>query len=120
MRLGTWGENLAANYLEEQGYECLDRNIRIGPRELDLVMQIEDTVVFVEVKTRVSAEYGPPEAAISQSKRRNLVQAAWGYLEQVDRLQAAWRFDEIAIEATRQREVIRLDHYPAAFEVGML
>ena len=120
MRLGRWGENLAARHLEKQGYVYLDRNVRIGAKELDLVMQIEDMVVFVEVKTRVSLEYGPPEAALSPAKRRNLFQAAWGYLEQAGRLDSAWTIDVIAIEATRDREVLRLDHYPAAFEIGTL
>jgi putative endonuclease len=117
MRLGQWGEKLAADYLEQRGYTCRAKNVRIGAKEIDLVMERDDLIVFVEVKTRATDSFGLPEASLGTSKRQHLIEAAWGYLEQVDRLQSAWRYDVIAIEVTKAREVIRLDHYPAAFDI---
>ncbi len=120
LRLGAWGENLAAEYLVRRGYSCLAKNVRVGAKEIDLVMEHDDLIVFVEVKTRATDTFGRPEAAVRKSKQQHLIEAAWGYLAQIDRLQTAWRYDVIAIEATKEREVIRIDHYPAAFEIGSI
>ena len=120
MNLGKWGEQLALNYLQERGYVLLAKNIHIGLCELDLVMRLQDMIVFVEVKTRVSNAFGTPEEAVSSRKQQRLQRAAWGFLEQNGELQAPWRIDVIAIEATKERKVLRLDHYPGAFDMGLL
>ena len=117
MRLGPWGEKLAADYLEQRGYTCQAKNVRIGAKEIDLVMERDDFIVFVEVKTRTGSSFGFPEASLVASKRQHLIDAAWGYLAQVDRLHSAWRYDVIAIEVNKAREVTRFDHYPAAFDI---
>ncbi|MEJ2013224.1 MAG: YraN family protein [Anaerolineales bacterium] len=120
MNLGEWGEDQAATYLAENGYRLLERNVRVGPCELDLVMTHEDMIVFVEVKTRVSSAYGSPEEAVTDRKRERLQRAAWGYLERTDQLNMPWRIDVLAIVVSPGRELIRLDHYPGAFDVGLL
>ena len=120
MRLGEWGEQQALSYLLDQGYRLLARNLHIDHCELDLVMKDRDVIVFIEVKTRVSLTFGAPEEAISFRKQSRLQKAAWGYLEQSNQLHSPWRIDVVAIEATKNRELLRLDHYPGAFDVGLM
>jgi putative endonuclease len=120
MRLGEWGERRALSYLQGQGYRLLAQNVHIEHCELDLVMEDRDMIVFVEVKTRTSSTFGAPEDSISSRKRSRLQKAAWGFLEQNDKLHSPWRIDVIAIEASKNRALIRLDHYPGAFDVGLM
>jgi putative endonuclease len=120
MRLGAWGEKKALAYLLEKGYLFIGANVRVGPYELDLVMRDQEMVVFVEVKTRVSSSFGSPEEAVSIRKQEHLQKAAWGFLEQSGYLHSPWRIDVVAIEATEARQLIRLDHYPGAFDVGLM
>jgi len=119
MKLGTWGEERALEYLLARGYTLLARNARAGACELDLVMEYAGMVVFVEVKTRTYPALAAPEEALSARKQERLQRAAWGFLEQQDRLHSPWRIDVIAIEVSRGREILRFDHYPAAFDVGL-
>jgi len=120
MRLGAWGEKQALAYLLEKGYSFIGANVRVGRYELDLVMRSQEIIVFVEVKTRVSSSFGAPEEGVSLRKREHLQKAAWGFLEQSGQLHSPWRIDVVAIEATEGRRLIRLDHYPGAFDVGLM
>ena len=70
--LGKWGEDLAAEYLQEKGYLILERDWKSGHRDLDIVAQDGDTIVFVEVKTRRNRLFGEPEEAIDYQKRKSL------------------------------------------------
>ena len=58
--LGRWGETLAAEHLEAQGWTVLERNYRAGPPEIDLIAERGHTVAFVEVKTRSTTSGGAP------------------------------------------------------------
>ena len=74
-RAGAWGEQVAADYLDERGYRILGRNVRFGSRcELDLVARspAPETLVFVEVKTRRTEDFGRPASAVDRAKRRAL------------------------------------------------
>ena len=66
--LGQWGENLAAEYLRSKGYVIIDRDWRSGHRDLDIIAEDGDVVVFVEVKTRRNNLFGEPEEAIDFRK----------------------------------------------------
>jgi len=71
---GNAGEDLACKYLEEKGYEILERNKHFGRDcEIDIVAKIKDTIVFVEVKTRRTTAYGTPFESITRAKYFNLV-----------------------------------------------
>lgn len=75
---GKWGEDLAAKYLEERGFEILARNWRHERKEVDIIAQKEETLYFVEVKTRHGEEW-KAEAAVDTKKRSLLWRAmmAW-------------------------------------------
>ncbi len=118
-RLGEWGEAEARRYLETMGYFFVDRNYRAFEGEIDLVMRDGDIVVFVEVKTRTSNTFGTPEESVSKVKRQRLQRAAWAFLTEQEILDAPWRIDVSAIEASTNRTIQRLDHYPGAFYIEL-
>ncbi len=118
-RLGEWGEVEAQRYLEAMGYVFVERNYRAPEGEIDLVMQDGDIVAFVEVKTRSSNKFGSPEESVSKVKRQRLQRAAWAFLEEHEMLNASWRIDVVAIETSTNRTILRLDHYPNAFDIDL-
>jgi len=100
--LGKWGEALAGDYLSSLGYQILARNVRTPYGELDLVAQVGEgenaELVFVEVKTRATRSYGPPEVAVDYRKQAHLIASAEHYLSLMEKLPAIWRIDVIAIQ----------------------
>ena len=71
LSLGTWGENFAASYLRKQGLKILQRNLRTPVGEIDIVARDRKALVFVEVKTRQSRQYGTPQEAVGAHKQRH-------------------------------------------------
>ena len=96
-KLGPKGEELAAGYLQQQGYVILERNYRAKPGEIDIIARDGDTLCFVEVKTRKTLEFGTGLEAITTLKKRKLCQAALLYLTQNRRVDAKSRFDVVSI-----------------------
>lgn len=100
-RLGLWGEEQAARFLEAHGYRIVERRDREGKGELDLIAVGRDTagafVVFVEVKTRSSEAYGGPVAALDRRKRQALRRSALHYLRRVRGPTPRFRFDLVAV-----------------------
>ena len=76
IRLGNRGEQLARQYLQEQGYRILATNYRCSWGEIDIVAQEESEIVFVEVRTRRSAEFGTPEESLTPAKAQHLIASA--------------------------------------------
>ena len=111
--LGKEGENYAAEYLDEQGYEILDRNWMCGHKDLDIVASKDGTLVFVEVKTRSTMDWGDPEEAVNEKKIRNLVHAADAYIR-YNRLDMDVRFDIISI-IMDDTGFYRVEHIEQAF-----
>jgi putative endonuclease len=96
LALGAEGENRAARYFEARGYRIVARNVRAAGVEVDLIVRRRRTLVFVEVKTRRSRRFGPPELAVTAAKRARLVVAATAWLQENGRGFANARFDVIA------------------------
>lgn len=113
--LGKWGEEMAAQHLREQGYTILDRDWRLGHRDLDIVARTPDgtTVVFVEVKTRTSDVVSRPQDAVDARKVRSLGAAANAYVKEFQ-LWDELRFDLISIIGDRS-ETALLEHVEDAF-----
>jgi putative endonuclease len=116
-RLGKWGETEARRYLEAKTYVFIEKNFRVPEGEIDLVMQDGDIIVFIEVNTRTSDRFGAPEESVSWAKRKRLLRAAWAFLQERERVGASWRIDVVAIEASPNWTIQRLDHYQSAFEI---
>ena len=112
---GKWGEDEAAAYLEDEGYIILERDWKIGRRDLDIIALSPDgdTMVVVEVKTRTEEEYQKPEEAVDKRKMRNLAIAANAYAKEFQ-IDKDMRFDIISIVG-KGHQVLRLEHLEDAF-----
>ena len=75
---GKWGEDQAAKYLEDRGFEILARNWRHEHKEVDIIAQKDDTLYFVEVKTRHGEDWNAEEA-VGSKKRTLLWRASMGW-----------------------------------------
>ena len=93
---GRRGEEMACAYLRSQGYAIVERNWRSPFGELDIIARDGETLVFIEVKSRTSAGFGGPEAALTLQKRQRIVATARAYLSEVDS-ELAVRFDLVAL-----------------------
>ena len=98
--LGKWGEDLAVAYLQEKGYQLIERDWKSGRRDIDIIAKDETgAIVFVEVKTRRSRVFGEPEEAIDYRKMQSLQQAINHYIK-YRRINSSVRFDIISIVGT--------------------
>ena len=97
--LGRWGEDLATEYLRSKDYVIIDRDWHSGHRDLDIIAEDDDVVVFVEVKTRRNNIFGDPEEAIDFRKQRSL-QLAINHYVKANRIRKEIRFDIIAVTGT--------------------
>ena len=124
--LGKLGEDIAADYLEKNGYRIVRRNQRFGKNELDIVCEDDDFIVFVEVKTRSclypeSGDFGIPSRAVDEGKRRNTVKASRDYLAQ-NYINKQPRIDVIEVYMLEQKSefktptVLKVNHIRNAFD----
>jgi putative endonuclease len=93
---GRNGEDIACSFLRQKGYEIVERNYRIPGGEIDVIAKRNNELVFVEVKTRSSVQYGYPEEAVTHSKKIRLARAARSYIGRYA-VPPSYRFDIIAI-----------------------
>lgn len=80
-KFGEEGEKEAQEYLLKKGYTVLEVNYRLTPYEIDIIAMDNNTVVFVEVKTRQTDFYGHPIEFITGKKGQNLINVADYYLQ---------------------------------------
>jgi putative endonuclease len=112
--LGRWGEDMAADYLQAKGYEIIARNVRSKRGEIDLVALEGKSLIFVEVKTRSSDDYGFPEAAVTHRKQQTLVHCAQAFLLNHPEWGDDWRIDVIAIRKAVGDASPEIVHYQDA------
>jgi putative endonuclease len=111
LKLGQWGEQIAATYLAEQGYTILGSNIRTPYGEIDLVARQADSLVFIEVKTRSSTSLGYPEISITPKKFSHMVSAAQAYLLDNPEINLGWRIDVISIQRLSSGQPPEISHF---------
>ncbi len=109
--LGRRGEDFAAAYLKQNGYKVLYRNFR-GPKggEVDIICRdkAEKKLVFVEVKTRTSEEYGRPITAVDHAKQVFIARGALAWLRMLDDPEVGFRFDVVEVVMEEEHPVITL------------
>jgi len=113
-QIGNLGEKLAIKYLINKNYLILAKNYHIKGGEVDIIVQDKDTqeIVFVEVKTRTSNDFGWPEESINKKKRLRLAKTANKYLKDNKYpFDQNYRFDSIAIELDYQARLAKISHF---------
>ena len=107
---GRQGEDLAHRFLRKQGYIIVARNYRLssGDAEADLIAREGGDLVIVEVKTRATDDYGPPEQAVNPEKRRHLMRVAREYARKTDTPWEQVRFDIVSIVLREPPEITLL------------
>jgi putative endonuclease len=110
--LGRFGEELAVDFLQQNGYEILETNWVFQKAEIDIIAQKENILAVVEVKTRSSIEFGLPQDFVKPKKIQLLVKAVNEYVIAND-LDVEVRFDIIAIH--KDAKEFSIDHIEEAF-----
>lgn len=111
--LGMWGENTAADYLQQQGYTILYRNWRCGHRDIDIIAAMGDVLVMVEVKTRRNEDFTDASAAVNASKIKSLSVAANAFIKKYGGGYDV-RFDVVTVVGTPEEEP-QINHITDAF-----
>jgi putative endonuclease len=116
LEAGEWGERQAEGMLRAKGYRILGRRVRLSERdELDLVVRDGPVLVFVEVKTRRSEDFGAPGAAVDRAKRQALSRAAVRYLRRLHYPRVSFRFDVVEVVGEEGCPAPLLRHIENAF-----
>jgi len=95
--LGQKGEELALRFLKKNGYRIIQTNYSCKLGEVDIIAQEKDVLVFVEVKTRTSMAFGPPQLAVTPTKQHQLSKVALYFLKEKRIEDPKARFDVVAI-----------------------
>jgi putative endonuclease len=112
--LGRKGEDMAHRFLRGKGFHILARRFRLadGSGEIDIIGRHGELIVFVEVKTRQTSDFGGPERALGREKEIRLVRAARSYLLKAGADWSQARFDIVTVVVSKPPKV---SHYPDAF-----
>ena len=113
--IGDFGEKMACECLEKQGITVLKRNFHARCGEIDIIAKDGETIVFVEVKTRLSKSYGVPAEFVDYRKQEKIIQTALFYLGNDD---TDMRFDVIEVMYKPSGDaltVTEINHIKSAF-----
>jgi len=113
--LGEKGEKQAARYLKKKGYKVVTANYRCKYGEIDLIVRDADILIFIEVKTRTSTDFGDPAAAVDYRKQQQISKVAHHYLITHHNDDVDARFDVISILSPRGQKT-EIEHISDAFE----
>ena len=113
--LGIVGEDLAVDVLTARGYAILERRYRTGHGEIDIIALDGETLVFVEVRAKATAECGTAAESVTREKQRRVVRMAAAYLARHAIVDPQCRFDVVAIDdALGDRPIVTV--YAGAFD----
>lgn len=99
-RLGARGEKAAREYLKKNGWKILEKNYKNPFGEIDIIAQKDDTIAFIEVKTRLSDKYGSPSEAVGNQRKLRYIRGANYYFAEKE-INFTVRFDIIEVENGR-------------------
>jgi putative endonuclease len=108
--LGRRGEDIAQRFLQRAGVVIVNRNYRMasGGGEVDLIGWEADTLLFVEVKSRTTSEYGAPDRAVGPEKQASLIRAAREYARHAEVPWERVRFDVVNVLFAKPPEIMHL------------
>ena len=106
---GILGEKLAGNFLKKRGYRILETNYRCPHGEIDIIAKHKDSLVFIEVRTKKSLNFGSPEESITSAKKERMRATASYYQQAHSDLPSLWRIDFVAVELGQKGEPLRVE-----------
>lgn len=109
-RLGERGEDLAVDYLRKKGFRILERNFRCRLGEIDIIARDGGDIVFVEVRSRSSSQYGLAQESINRNKMNRLRRLAGFYLAGRGEGELNVRFDVVAVNWAGQEVVTHIEN----------
>ena len=103
--LGEWGEQIAVDYLNNHSVKIVGRNIRTNYGEIDILGQKDDVIIFFEVKTRRTENFGNPEDAVNYIKQEHMKNSALEFIQSNQDMEMDWRIDVIAIYVGKKNKL---------------
>ena len=97
LKTGCWGESLAVDYIKSKGYFVLEKNFKCKIGEIDIIAKVDNTIVFIEVKTRTNDRFGMPREAVNVRKQNIITNVAMFYIKFKRLFGYSLRFDIIEI-----------------------
>jgi putative endonuclease len=113
---GELGERIAARWLARGGWKIIARRFRSGRRDIDLIVERDGVIAFVEVKARTGALFGDPVEAVHRRKQHELIKSAQTWIDRHGRAGEAYRFDVVGVLVLDGKVLIR--HVAAAFDLN--
>ncbi|MCK5416013.1 YraN family protein [Candidatus Parcubacteria bacterium] len=114
-KVGVFGERLAIDYLRKKGYKLLKKNVKVSYKEIDLICQYKDEIVFVEVKTRLKNSFSKAEDAMTGNKLKHLIRAISMYVAKNKINPEKTRLDLIAIDLNKINKTANIKHFKEIF-----
>lgn len=118
IKFGRWGEDITVQYLERLGYLIVDRNVRTPYGEIDVIAKDQDSLIFIEVKTRATSNFGMPEVSVTQLKQKHLLDAISYFFQEHPDLDCDWRIDVVAIRGKKTDATPEITHFKNAITDG--
>lgn len=110
-QIGAWGEEVARKYLETKGYRHIVSNVKLSFFELDLIMEFEEKIIFVEVKTRLGKKFGSAEDMVGRAKIDKIKKGAAIFLGGYRGCYKDVRFDFLALDVKVSDRAVKIKHY---------
>ena len=119
-KFGDIGEKIAYYFLEDKGYSILETNYQKRTGEIDIIARLNNTLHFVEVKTRTNFsndKFGAPQESVNYHKQKRLVKTALFYLLEKKYLDDTdWQIDVIAITIDKNKKTAKINHIKNAVD----
>jgi len=112
-RVGNKGESIAEDYLKRKGYEIIHRNYRCRLGEIDIIAKDDDTIVFIEVRTKQNRNYGTPQDSVTPMKMDKISKTALSFIQGKNLTGFSYRFDFIAVTYSQGKP--NIEHIENAF-----
>jgi len=106
---GILGEKLAREFLKKRGYRIIETNYCCPEGEIDIIARHKDSLVFIEVRTKTSVEFGSPEESITPAKKERLRTVAMRYQQEHENLPQLCRIDVVAVELNKKEKPLRIE-----------
>lgn len=113
--IGTYGEDLSAEYLKRNSYSIISRNFRTRCGEIDIICKKNDLIIFLEIKSRYNYNYGSPIEAITYSKQKQIIKLCKYYIYINNLINYNYRFDVIEVLLNKENNLYSINHISDAF-----